>query len=55
MFIGGLSWATTTNSLRKYFEQFGKLVDCMVMRENKTNANRYVFDCFPMSFSLFRV
>lgn len=32
LFIGGLSFETTEESLRKYYEQWGKLTDCVVSR-----------------------
>ena len=52
MFIGGLNWETTdgtlvclefTNSeesMRAYFEQFGEITECTVMRENQTGRSR---------------
>lgn len=30
LFIGGLSFETTDDSLREHFEQWGKLTDCVV-------------------------
>ena len=30
LFIGGLSFETTEESLRNYYEQWGKLTDCVV-------------------------
>lgn len=30
LFIGGLSFETTEDSLRAHFEQWGKLTDCVV-------------------------
>ena len=36
LFIGGLSYSTTDNSLREYFCQFGDLVDCVVMKDATT-------------------
>ena len=37
MFIGGLSYKTTDDSLRSFYEQWGDLADCIVMkdRDNK--------------------
>lgn len=32
LFIGGLSFETTDDSLREYFEQWGTLTDCVVSR-----------------------
>lgn len=40
MFIGGLNWETTDESLRAYFEQFGEITECTVMRENQTGRSR---------------
>jgi len=53
MFIGGLNWETTDGiaflyweiityieSLRAYFEQFGEITECTVMRENQTGRSR---------------
>ena len=32
IFIGGLNYETTDDSLKTYFEQFGDVVDCIVMK-----------------------
>lgn len=40
MFIGGLNWETTDDSLRNYFNQFGEVIDCTVMRDNATGRSR---------------
>lgn len=40
MFIGGLNWETTDESLRAYFEQYGPVTDCMVMRDGATGRSR---------------
>ncbi|KPM37017.1 hypothetical protein AK830_g9543 [Neonectria ditissima] len=40
MFIGGLNWETTDQSLRDYFSQFGEVVECTVMRDNSTGRSR---------------
>ena len=32
MFIGGLSWQTTPESVREYFSQFGDVAEVMVMK-----------------------
>ena len=39
-FIGGLSFATTNESLRSHFEQCGMLTDCVVMRLPSTRCSR---------------
>ncbi|KAI9900195.1 hypothetical protein N3K66_004457 [Trichothecium roseum] len=40
MFIGGLNWETTDESLRDYFSQFGEVVECTVMRDSNTGRSR---------------
>ncbi|KAK1760550.1 hypothetical protein QBC47DRAFT_8575 [Echria macrotheca] len=40
MFIGGLNWETTDQSLREYFSQFGEVVECTVMRDGATGRSR---------------
>ena len=36
MFIGGLSWQTTPESIREYFSAFGELAEVMVMKDPAT-------------------
>ncbi|OAD75908.1 hypothetical protein PHYBLDRAFT_109973, partial [Phycomyces blakesleeanus NRRL 1555(-)] len=40
MFVGGLNWETTDESLRQYFAQFGEVADCVVMRDPATGRSR---------------
>ncbi|CEP21442.1 unnamed protein product [Cyberlindnera jadinii] len=40
MFIGGLDWDTTEDSLKEYFSQFGEVVDHTIMREPSTGRSR---------------
>ncbi|KAF1919417.1 hypothetical protein BDU57DRAFT_512494 [Ampelomyces quisqualis] len=40
MFIGGLNWETTEDSLRDYFTQFGEVSECTVMRDSATGRSR---------------
>ncbi|KAJ5475023.1 RNA-binding protein [Penicillium diatomitis] len=40
MFIGGLNWETTDQSLRDYFSQFGEVQECTVMRDSATGRSR---------------
>ncbi|KAK5662728.1 hypothetical protein OQA88_6135 [Cercophora sp. LCS_1] len=40
MFIGGLNWETTDQSLRDYFSQYGEVVECTVMRDGATGRSR---------------
>uniref|UniRef100_A0A8C0CQC7 Heterogeneous nuclear ribonucleoproteins A2/B1 n=1 Tax=Balaenoptera musculus TaxID=9771 RepID=A0A8C0CQC7_BALMU len=39
-FIGGLSFETTEESLKNYCEQWGKLTDCVVMRDPASKRSR---------------
>ncbi|XP_053419593.1 heterogeneous nuclear ribonucleoprotein A1-like [Nycticebus coucang] len=44
LFIGGLSFETTDESLRSHFEQWGALTDCVVMREpNSKHSSSFGF------------
>lgn len=36
LFIGGLSWQTTLEGLKYYFEKFGELTDSHLMTDKKT-------------------
>lgn len=36
LFIGGLNYTTTEEGLRGHFEQWGEIVDCVVMRDPVT-------------------
>uniref|UniRef100_A0A4W6FJZ2 Heterogeneous nuclear ribonucleoprotein A1a n=1 Tax=Lates calcarifer TaxID=8187 RepID=A0A4W6FJZ2_LATCA len=40
LFIGGLSFETTDESLRAHFEQWGALTDCVVMRDPNSKRSR---------------
>ncbi|KAI1487953.1 hypothetical protein F5X96DRAFT_111386 [Biscogniauxia mediterranea] len=40
MFIGGLNWETTDQSLRDYFSEFGEVTECTVMRDGPTGRSR---------------
>ncbi|PWY98856.1 RNA-binding domain-containing protein, partial [Testicularia cyperi] len=40
MFVGGLNWDTTEDSLRRYFSQFGEVGNCTIMRDNVTGRSR---------------
>jgi RNA recognition motif-containing protein len=40
LFVGGLSYSTTDDSLREYFSKFGELIDCVVMKDSATKRSR---------------
>jgi RNA-binding protein Musashi len=46
MFIGGLNWDTTDESLRAYFTQFGKVDACTIMRDAAGRSRCFAFLTF---------
>ncbi|XP_041086596.1 DAZ-associated protein 1-like [Polyodon spathula] len=40
LFVGGLDWSTTQETLRNYFCQYGEVVDCVIMKDKTTNQSR---------------
>nr|XP_042906883.1 heterogeneous nuclear ribonucleoprotein 27C isoform X2 [Parasteatoda tepidariorum] len=40
LFVGGLSWETTKETLQTYFSKFGEVVDSVVMKNNETGRSR---------------
>ena len=43
MFVGGLNAATTTESMKEYFEKFSEVSHCTVMKDSETQ--RIVTHC----------
>ncbi|KAI6118084.1 hypothetical protein F5141DRAFT_1096031 [Pisolithus sp. B1] len=46
MFIGGLSWDTTDEGLKKYFSLFGKVDACTIMRDPDGRSRGFAFLTF---------
>ena len=40
LFVGGISWQTTDDGLKYYFEKFGALVDVALMKDKNTGSPR---------------
>jgi len=40
LFVGGLSWETTQDTLLRYFSRFGDVIDCVVMKNAETGRSR---------------
>ncbi len=40
LFVGGLSWDTTEDSLRKFFEKFGKVLEAKVVSDRATGRSK---------------
>ena len=51
MFIGGLSWQTTPESVREYFSQFGDVAEVMVMKVRESRVKL----ALNVKFGLFRI
>lgn len=40
LFVGGISWDTTADGMKAYFEKFGEVADCVVMKDSTTSRPR---------------
>ncbi|XP_019438904.1 PREDICTED: heterogeneous nuclear ribonucleoprotein 1-like [Lupinus angustifolius] len=40
LFIGGISWDTNEDRLRQYFQNFGDVVEAMIMKDRTTGRAR---------------
>ena len=40
IFVGGLSWETTKDTLLNYFSRYGEVIDCVVMKNQQTGKSR---------------
>ncbi|KAF4345078.1 glycine-rich RNA-binding 2 [Fusarium beomiforme] len=40
LFVGGLAWATTSDTLRSKFSEFGEVTDAIVMTDRETGRSR---------------
>ncbi|ORY80520.1 hypothetical protein BCR37DRAFT_381211 [Protomyces lactucae-debilis] len=40
LYIGGLAWATDDESLRRAFEEFGEITDCVVIKDRESGRSR---------------
>jgi len=43
LFIGGLSFDTTEETLHEYFEHWGEVVDCVVVKDPVSHRYTYAF------------
>lgn len=40
LFVGGLSWQTSSEKLREYFGMFGTVTDVLIMKDPVTQVNK---------------
>lgn len=46
LFVGGLAWETPTEEMRKYFEQFGDILEAVIITDKNTGKSKgYGFVC----------
>lgn len=46
VFVGGLAWETQKDTMRKYFEQFGEILEAVVITDKITGRSKgYGFVC----------
>lgn len=42
LFVGGLSWQTSSEKLRQYFGMFGNITDVLIMKDPVTQVSFFV-------------
>lgn len=40
VFVGGLAWETPTEELRRYFEQFGEILEAVIITDKNTGRSK---------------
>lgn len=40
VFVGGLAWETPTEEMRRYFEQFGEILEAVVITDKNTGKSK---------------
>lgn len=52
VFVGGLAWETPTDEMRRYFEQFGEILEAVIIADKNTGKSKgYGFVCLSLSLS----
>ena len=49
VFVGGLAWETPTDEMRAYFEQFGDILEAVIITDKNTGKSKgygFVSDIF---------
>lgn len=56
VFVGGLAWETPTDEMRNYFEQFGDILEAVIISDKNTGKSKgYGFVCCPPFILLLKV
>lgn len=50
LFVGGLSWQTSSEKLKEYFGMFGNVTDVLIMKDPVTQVNSPIQLFFSMDF-----
>lgn len=40
VFVGGLAWETPTEEMRKYFQQFGDILEAVIITDKNTGKSK---------------
>lgn len=53
VFVGGLAWETQKETMKKYFEQFGEILEAVVITDKATGRSKgYGFVCLSSLYIL---
>lgn len=53
VFVGGLAWETPTDEMRRYFEQFGEILEAVIITDKNTGKSKgYGFVSSLISMSI---
>lgn len=55
LFVGGLSWQTSSEKLREYFGMFGTVTDVLIMKDPITQVCRQFSILYYINFSLIHI
>lgn len=53
VFVGGLAWETPTDVMRRYFEQFGEILEAVIITDKNTGKSKgygFVSNNFSSNF-----
>lgn len=54
VFVGGLAWETDKDTMKKHFEQFGEILEAVVITDKASGRSKgYGFVCTNISLFLF--